>query len=192
MSLLAVDIGSSACKAVAFATGGKVLAQYSSHYSPRFPRPCHAEMDPEKFWDAVCSSCREVVKNLTDPAQALCLSSHGETFVAVDSHNRPLNDAILNQDSRAIHESAWCQEVLGRERLFHITGLFAHPMYPIPKILWLRKHQPETFASTKSFLTLIGYLLQRMGLPPYVDYSLASRFLAFDIRKLSWSDEILS
>jgi xylulokinase len=149
-------------------------------------------MDPEKFWDAVCSSCREVVRNFTDPVRALCLSSHGETFVAVGSRNEPLNHAILNQDSRATHESAWCQEVIGHRRLFQITGLFAHPMYPIPKILWLRKHRPEIFASTKSFLTLIGYLLQKMGLPPYVDYSLASRFLAFDIRRLSWSDEILS
>jgi xylulokinase len=192
MSLLALDIGSSACKAVVFATKGKVLSQHSSHYAPQFPRPCFAEMDPEKFWDAVCSSCREAVRNLADPVRALCLSSHGETFVAVDSHNRPLNDAILNQDSRAIDESAWCQEVIGRQRLFQITGLFTHPMYPIPKILWLRKHQPEIFASTKSFVTLIGYLLQKMGLPPYVDYSLASRFLAFDIRRLSWSDEILS
>jgi xylulokinase len=65
-------------------------------------------------------------------------------------------------------------------------------MYPIPKILWLREHEPEIFTSTHSFLTLIGYLLQKMGLPPYVDYSLASRFLAFDIQKRSWSEEILN
>src|SRR5258708_11987902 len=82
--------------------------------------------------------------------------------------------------------------MIGRQRLFQITGLFAHPMSPIPKILSLRKHQPEIFASTKSFLTLIGYLLQKMGLPPYVDYSLPSRFLAFDIRRRCWSDEVLS
>lgn len=192
MSLLAVDIGSSACKAMVFATSGHVLAQHSSCYAPRFPRPCFAEMDPETFWDAVRSSCWEAGRNLTDPVRALCLSSHGETFVAVNSHGEPLRDAILNQDSRAIDESTWCEDAIGRRGLFQITGLFAHPMYPVPKILWLRKHEPEIFAATKSFLTLIGYLLQKMGLPPYVDYSLASRFLAFDIRRLSWSDEILA
>jgi xylulokinase len=192
MSLLAVDIGSSTCKAVVFAASGKILAQHASRYAPEFPRPSFAEMDPEKFWEAVCSSCRAVGTSLTDPVRALCLSSHGETFVAVGSHGQPLTNAILNQDSRAIHESTRCEELIGRERLFQITGLFAHPMYPIPKILWLRKHKPEIFASTKSFLALIGYLLQKMGLPPYLDYSLASRFLAFDIRRRSWSDEILS
>jgi len=192
MSLLAVDIGSSACKAVVFATSGEIRAQHSSSYTVAFPAPGFAEIDPEKFWNAVCSCCRAVGKNLKDPVRALGLSSHGETFVAVDSHGKPLRNAILNQDSRAIPESAWCEEVIGREALFQITGLFAHPMYPIPKILWLKKHQPEIFSATKSFVTLIGYLLQKMGLPPYVDYSLASRFLAFDIRRRSWSDEILS
>jgi xylulokinase len=192
MSLLAVDIGSSTCKAVVFATSGEILAQHSSSYAPEFPRASFAEMDPEKFWNAVCFSSRAVCKNLKDPVRALGLSSHGETFVAVDSHGKPVTNAILNQDCRAIQESIWCEEVIGRQALFEITGLFAHPMYPIPKILWLRKHEPGIFAATKSFLTLIGYLLLKMGLRPYVDYSLASRFLAFDILKRSWSDEILS
>lgn len=191
MSLLAVDIGSSACKAVVFAANGQILAQHASGYAPELPRPAFAEMDPEKFWQAVCCSCRAVAPGLADPVQALCLSSHGETFVAVGSRGQPLTNAILNQDNRAIHESSRCEVVIGRERLFQITGLFAHPMYPVPKILWLRKHEPEIFAATKSFVTLIGYFLQKMGLPPYVDYSLASRFLAFDIRSRSWSDEVL-
>lgn len=191
MSLLAIDIGSSRCKAIAFAADGGILAQHSSSYVPEFPSPCFAEMDPEKFWNAVCFCCRAVSKNLKDPVCALGLSSHGETFVAVDAKGKPLTNAILNQDSRAVHESAWCEEVIGREVLFQITGLVAHPMYPVAKILWFRKHKPEIFAATKSFLALVSYLLRRMGLPPCVDYSLASRFLAFDVLRHSWSDEIL-
>jgi xylulokinase len=191
MSLLAVDIGSSTCKALVFASHGNVLAQHSVKYAPEFPRPAFAELNPEKFWDAVCSCSREVSAHLADSVQALCLSSHGETFVAIDSCGRPVTRAILNQDGRATRESAWCEETIGRERLFEITGLFAHPMYPIPKIVWLRNNQPDIFASTQCFASLIGYLLQRMQLPAYVDYSLASRFLAFDIRRRAWSDEIL-
>ena len=191
MSLLAVDIGSSACKAVLFAADGQILAKRASGYRPEFPRPCFAEMDPETFWSALCSTSRAVAHDRADPVQALCLSSHGETFVPVDNDGRPLGHAILNQDSRALEESSWCEDTIGRQRLFQITGLMAHPMYPIPKILWLRNHRPEMFAATRSFLTLIGYLLEKMGFPGYVDYSLASRFLAFDVQKRVWSDEIL-
>jgi xylulokinase len=192
MSLLVIDIGSSACKAVLFTVEGEILAHHTSAYSPEFPRPSFAEMNPEKFWHAICASCQAVVRDVADPVQALCLSSHGETFVALDADGRPLAPAILNQDSRATAEAAWCEEAIGRKRLFQITGQVTHPMYSIPKIIWLRHHRPDIFASTARFVTLIGYILQRMGLPPYTDYSLASRFLAFDIRNRCWSDEILA
>jgi xylulokinase len=192
MSLLAIDIGSSACKAVRFAVSGQILAQHTSAYTPDFPRPSMAEMDPEKFWHAICASSQAVARDVADPVQALCLSSHGETFVALDANGRPVAPAILNQDNRAVTEAVWCEEAIGRKRLFQITGLVMHPMYSIPKIIWLRKHRPDIFASTACFVSLIGYILQRMGLPPYVDYSLASRFLAFDIRQRCWSEEILT
>jgi xylulokinase len=191
MSLLAIDIGSSACKAVLFAVGGEILAQHTVAYTPDFPQPTFAEMDSEKFWHAVCASCRAVVKDAVEPVQALCLSSHGETLVVLDKNNRPLAPAILNQDSRATAEATWLEEAIGRKRLFQITGLVTYPMYPVPKMMWLRQHRPDIFASTARFVTLIGYILLRMCLPPHTDYSLASRFLGFDIRKLDWSEEIL-
>jgi xylulokinase len=192
MSLLAVDIGSSACKAVAFDEQGDILSAHACSYSPDYPKPGFAEMDPQRFWESICTCCSTVAKQSSERIQALCLSSHGETFIPVDAHGHPLGPAILNQDSRATAESEWYSQEVGRQRLFQITGLVAHPMYPIPKILWLRKHQPQLFTSTTCFVTLIGYLLQKMGLPAYVDYSLASRFLAFDIHQRCWSEEILS
>ena len=192
MSLLAIDIGSSRCKAVVFATAGGILTQHDCAYSPEFPAPSQAEMDPEIFWQAVCQCSQAVSKNLSDPVRAMCLSSHGETFVPVDGSNEPIGPAILNQDNRAIEEAEWLETTIGRKQLFNITGLVAHPMYPVPKILWLRKYRPDIFGPSVHFLTVIGYVLSRLGLPPYVDHSLASRFLAFDIRQRRWSDEILA
>jgi xylulokinase len=192
MSLLAIDIGSSRCKAVVFAVAGEILTQHSCSYQPDFPAPSRAEINPESFWKAVCSGSHAVCENLADPVQALCLCSHGETFVPVDEHNHAVAPAILNQDNRATEEAAWLEKTVGRTRLFEITGQVAHPMYPVPKFLWLRKHQPEIFSKTARFLSVIGYLLSRLGLPPYIDYSLASRYLAFDIRQRRWSEEILA
>jgi xylulokinase len=191
MSLLAIDIGSSACKAVAFTVDGEILASHSSAYAPDFPKPCYAEMDPAHFWEAVRTCSRAVAKDLSDPVRALCLSSHGESFVAVNKNNEPLAPAMLNQDNRATDEADWLEQQLGRKRLFGITGLIPHAMYPVPKILWLGKHQPEIFSSAAKYITIVGYILVRLGLPPYVDYSLASRYLAFNVREHRWSDEIL-
>ena len=191
MSLLAIDIGSSACKAAAFTADGELLAQHASGYTPDFPAPGYAEMDPKRFWDAVCTCTQAVARNLTDPVRALCLSSHGETFVPVNKKDEAIAPAILNQDNRAVDETAWLEQRIGRKLLFEITGLVAHPMYPLPKILWLRKHQPQVFSSAARFVSVIGYILLRLGLPPYIDYSLASRYLAFNVRKRHWSEEIL-
>ncbi|MFZ0299959.1 MAG: FGGY-family carbohydrate kinase [Candidatus Sulfotelmatobacter sp.] len=192
MSLLAVDIGSSRCKAVAFAVTGEILAQHTCAYSPEFPAPSQAEMDAELFWRAVCACSHAVSMNLSDPVRALCFSSHGETFVPVNGRNEAIAPAVLNQDNRATQETVRLEKLLGRKRLFEITGLVAHPMYPVPKILWLRKHRPEMFASSVRFVSVIGYLLSRLGLPAYIDYSLASRYLAFDIQRRQWSQEILA
>jgi xylulokinase len=192
MSLLAIDIGSSRCKAVVFALAGEILAQHSRAYTPEFPALSHAEINPEFFWQAVCRCSQAASRNLSDPVRALCLSSHGETFVPVNGSNQAIAPAILNQDNRATEETAWLERTIGRKHLFEITGLVAHPMYPVPKFLWLRKHRPDIFAPSVRFLAVIGYVLSRLGLPAYIDYSLASRYLAFDIRQRRWSEEILT
>ena len=192
MSLLAIDIGSSRCKAVVFSVTGEILSQHACAYTPEFHAPSHAEINPERFWQAVCRCSQAVSRNLSDPVRALCLNSHGETFVPVNGGNEAIAPAILNQDNRATEETVWLERTIGRKRLFEITGLVAHPMYPVPKFLWLRKHRPDIVAPSVRFLSVIGYVLSRLGLPAYIDYSLASRYLAFDIRQRRWSAEILA
>jgi xylulokinase len=193
MSLLAIDIGSSQSKAVLFAATGEVISRSAASYSPDFPRPAFAEMDPATFWHAVCDTSRNVTRDAQrDPVQAVCLSSHGETFIPVNAHGEPIGPAILNIDHRATKEAEWIAKTIGSRHIFDITGLVAHPMYPLPKILWLRQHQPDLYSAASRFLSVTDFLHTKLGLPPCVGYSLASRFLAFDVRKNCWSDEILA
>jgi len=193
MSLLAVDMGSSSCKAVALSTEGRILAERSNSYAPDIPKPSWAEMPAEKFWNALQSVTRAIADGaFEDPIEALSISSHAETFVAVNQNRQPVSPAILNMDNRAMVQANWMAEALGPRRIFEITGLAVHPMYPIPKILWMRENQKDTFSSAAQYLGVTDYLLTRLGLPPYIDYSHASRFLAFDVRQKCWSEEILS
>ena len=193
MSLLAIDMGSSSCKAVVHALDGRVLGEACQSYTPKIPAPSWAELPADTFWDAFCYVTRILASTVTDdPIEALGISSHGETFVPVDHHNQPLSPAILNMDNRAVAQAQWLKKILDPKHTFEITGLVVHPMYPVPKILWLREHQPKLYAKAHQFLSVPSYLLARLGLPPWVDYSLASRFLAFDVRHKTWSDEIFS
>ncbi|MGB8479701.1 MAG: FGGY-family carbohydrate kinase [Acidobacteriaceae bacterium] len=193
MSLLAIDIGSSRCKGVLFSSSGETLAQSTHSYAPEFSRPYFAEIHPDTFLDAVTTVSRSICElHRQDKIETISLSSHGETLVPVNSVGEPLRSAILNIDTRAAEEAAWCEQQMGRRHLFEMTGHTAHTMYPVPKLLWLRKHEPRLFQAGSRFLGVISYIFLRLGLPPYIDYSLASRFMAFDIRKKCWSDEILS
>jgi xylulokinase len=192
MSLLAIDIGSSRCKAAAFALSGVVIARSVCSYSPDFPQPGFAEMDPDKFWSAVCQTAREVSREAKhDPVQAVCLSSHGETFIPVNTKGEPVGVAILNMDNRASRQAQWCDKTMGAQRIFEISGLVSYAMYPVPKILWLREHRPEIYSSAERFLSVTDFIHVKLRLPPYIGYSLASRFLAFDVLSDCWSDEIL-
>ncbi len=193
MSFLSFDIGSSHCKGVLFSERGEVLAQRSYAFTPDFSEPAFAELEPELFWTAVSTLSRALAAGSTrDRIKALSLSSHGETFIPCNHQGDPLGRAILNIDNRAVSEAGWLEERFGRRKLFQITGQAVHAIYSIPKILWLKWNRPDLWKRKPTFLSVPAYVLSRMGMPPYIDYSLAGRYLAFDISASEWSSDILS
>ena len=192
MSFLSIDVGSSRCKAAIFSSSGEMLAIRSASYTPRLPRPGFAELEPDTFLNVVTALAREIAMiPAREPIQAVCFSSHGETIIPVSANGQALSSAILNIDVRATQESAWCEHEIGRRQLFALTGHTSHAMYPVPKLLWLRKNAPEVFRAASRFLGVTDYLLFRLGLPPYIDYSHASRFMAFDVHRCTWSKDVL-
>ena len=191
MSILSIDVGSSRCKAALINACGEILALRTRGYTPRHPRPGYAELDPKILFEVVSSLCREVSQGASEAVQAVCFSSHGETFVPMGHDGHALRPAILNSDMRATAEAAACEQRCGRERLFSITGHVSHPMYPLPKLLWLREHEPEVFAAAGRFAGVTDYMLLRLGLEPLMDYSHAARFMALDVSTRAWSDEML-
>lgn len=178
---------------MAFSEDGRALAQMTSSYPPlQTPRPAWAEIPAESFWQALRTVTQAIASETqSDPVEVLAISSHGESIVPVDSRSRALAPAILNMDNRATDEANAISAAFQPRRMYDITGLTVHPMYPLAKMLWMREHEADVFAKTVRFLAVPTYLLTRLGLPAYVDYSLASRFLAFDVRSKNWSAEIL-
>ena len=99
MSLLAVDMGSTNCKALAFSEDGSVLSQKTYPYAAESSHSSFSEIAPEKFWQALVSVTRGVAAEVNrDPVEVLAISSHGETFIPVDSRYRAIRPAILNVD----------------------------------------------------------------------------------------------
>jgi xylulokinase len=192
VALLAIDVGTSGPKAILYSADGHPLSVASIEFNVSRDAEGHAELDTEVLWTAV----RDVILRVTvdSPAhtvKAVSISSHGESFISLDRSGQPLGPFILNIDSRGASEAEELAQLVGRERLFEITGLPCHSMYTLPKIMWLRNNRPDVFSRAAKFLCVEDYLLHRAGLGAFISLSLASRTFALDLRHNNWSEEIL-
>ncbi len=191
MSLMGIDVGVTGCKAVVFETDGRMAGGAYREYPLHQPRPGWAEIDAEELWSAVSTVIRDAAGSAREPVSALSVASHGESILPLDRHGEPLGRFISAVDARAQDEADWWQAEVSRERIFQITGMPLHPLYSLPKLMWLRDHQPERYQQALWFVCVQDFVIHRLGLPPTVDFSLAARTMAFDIHRLEWSGELL-
>ena len=195
MTLLGLDVGTAACKGLLLDPGEGITGTARRDYPLSFPAPGRVELDPGLVWDAV----RDVVGELAAragaagrPVRALTFSVSCDEAVAVDAEGRALGPCIMALDTRSSAEAERFERTVGRRRIYELTGLPVHAMFPLVRLLWLREHEPAVFRRTARFLAWHEYLALRLGLEPVGDPSVAARTLAYDIRARAWSDELLA
>jgi len=189
MALLGLDVGSTSIKGVVFDESGNIIAQASAQFKTQWHENS-AEADAEMMWNTAA----EVIKSLalkSPDIEAICVGSHGETYIPVDADCKPVYSAVMNSDNRAVIETEFWEKNIGKRKIYAITGVPLHPMFSINKIMWLKNNKPDVFAKAKMFLSPGDYILGRLGVAPLTDYSLAGRTMAFDINRCDWSDDIL-
>lgn len=142
MAFLTIDVGSSELKVSCYSEDGTSLAAAQSEIGGAEIDGCRAELNPERLWQTVAKAIAAVCSQVRVPLRGASISSHGESFVALDRQGRALGNIILNMDTRAEQEAEEFAEALGRESLYQQVGLTPHPMYTIVKIAWLRKNEP--------------------------------------------------
>ena len=87
---------------------------------------------------------------------------HG--LVVLDEDLRPLRPAILWNDGRTAEECEHIEREIGLERLIELTGNRALTGFTAPKLLWLRRHEPDIFARVRHVLLPKDYVrLQLTG-----------------------------
>jgi xylulokinase len=114
---------------------------------------------------------------------------HGSVFL--DSAGEVIRPALLWNDQRTESDCAAITERVGAERLLELTGNPALTGFQAPKILWLRREEPEAHARLASVLLPKDYVRLKLSGERATDASDASGTLLLDVRARSWSDEIL-
>jgi xylulokinase len=192
MSLLGIDVGTTACKVVAFDLDGHPLASAAQEYPLHTPAPGHFELDANIVWEAVRATVRLINATLPDPVTALAVSSLGEAVTPLGKDGAVLAGSPVVFDTRAVEQSAQLEAVIGRERLARISGQPPHSMFTIAKLMWWAEHDPDLVRKTWKFLCFGDLVSWRLGAEPAIDYSLAARTMAFDIETYCWSDDVLA
>jgi xylulokinase len=189
MALLGVDLGSGSCKIAVFQEDGTVLARTVSAYTPPIsPGKDMLEIHSDGFFDAFVSAINKIAPDIRGKIEAMAISSHGESYIALDGTGKPLGNFIMNADNRAVEESSLLEKELGREYLYSICGVPPHPTFSLNKIAWHKRR--KLYEKAAHYLNVGDYILYRLNLGLLTDYSLASRVMGFDIRKKRWSEQI--
>lgn len=188
MKIAGLDIGTTGCKCTVFDEQGAYLGKAYRDYPVKREVSGH-EIDISAMMDGVYECIREMTGKYPDIA-GIGVTSFGETFVCTDGEGRPLHPAMLYTDPRGGEECRELIEKLGEKKIAYITGLRPHQMYSIAKIMWLKKHRPDIYGAAKRIFLMGDYVVYHLTGRAQIDYSLASRTMAFDIQKLCWSREV--
>jgi len=191
MSLIGLDIGTTGCKCMIFDIEGNVQSFSYKEYSVEDCGQGQYELDPYKVWQAVKYVIYNAVKNNKgDNPIALSVSSFGESATPVDKNGNILYNSILYTDNRGLEQS---QKLLGKLEeieIFKLTGVPVHPMYTINKVAWIKENMPDIFNNTWKFMLFEDLIIYFLTGTPMIDYSLASRTMAFNVVKKEWEPVI--
>lgn len=183
-----LDIGTTGCKITVYDQEGRYCDRYYKDYQVKRATGEH-EVDALAIWEGVKKVLREAAGNY--PAiEGIGVTSFGESCVLLDEEDLPVRPIMLYTDPRGAEECRMLTEKLGAEKIAKITGIAPHSMYSLPKILWVRNHQPELFGKVRRILMMEDYVTYLLTGNAKIDYSLAARSMAFDIKNLQWSEEI--
>ena len=180
MYYIGVDLGTSAVKLLLMDGAGKILNVVSRAYPLHFPQPGWSEQDPEETADI-------------DRTQVAGIGCGGQMhgLVALDAEDRVIRPAILWNDGRTEEETAWLNTEIGKKKLSELTANIAFAGFTAPKLLWMKKNEPENFARIRKIMLPKDYVNYCLTGVHSCDYSDASGMLLLDVQHKCWSKEML-
>lgn len=196
--LLGIDIGTSGTKTLLCDEAGRVLATATAEHEVSSPKPGWSEQDPDQWWTATRDATGQVLKKAdADGKQVIGIGLSGQMhgLVLIDDADpqsvKPLRPALLWNDQRTIEQVAEIEAAAGgREALIQAVGNPGLTGFQAPKILWVRKHEPEVYDKARHILLPKDYIRFRLTGEYATEVGDASGTLLFDVRNRKWNTDI--
>ena len=187
--VLAIDLSTTACKALAFEPGGAPVASARAALAKVSPQPGWQEQDSQDWWMATSAALAELMAQV-DAADvvALCLTHQRETFVCLDEDGAALRPAILWLDTRAASQV----RRLGSKRIHDVSGKPPSTTPSLYKLAWLADHEPDVLRRTSTVADVHAYLARKLTGRRVTSWASADPSGLVDMRTFEYSPELLA
>lgn len=192
MLYIGVDLGTSAVKLLLMDEVGTIINIVSKEYPLCFPHPGWSEQNPEDWFAQSVEGIKELTAG-ADKSQVAGISFGGQMhgLVALDAEDNVIRPAILWNDGRTGEETDYLNQVIGKDKLSEYTANIAFAGFTAPKILWMKKNEPDNFAKISKIMLPKDYLAYTLSGSFCTDVSDASGMLLMDVKNRCWSKEMM-
>ena len=191
--VLAIDIGTTNVKAAIFDEKGDALSVARTEVSIHSPAPNLAVQPLNELYEATIRSAKSAVKiaKIGD-VDAVSLSAQMHGLGAIDSDGKELLPLITYLDTRSAIVLENLEKMVSPHELYEKTGCPPLFIYPLTKLIWLKRTSPEIITKARWFVSAKDYVVYKILGEPHIDRSVMSGSQLLDIHKLTWSDLALS
>ncbi|WP_180539639.1 xylulokinase [Nevskia soli] len=193
---LGVDIGTGGSRALVVNAEGRIVAGITAaHDEIIMQQPLWAEQNPENWWDASSLAINGALKEAgIAPAEVkgIGLSGQMHGLTLLDAEDRVIRPALIWCDQRSQPQVDWVNAKLGRQR---VLDYIANPVltgFTLPKLLWVRDHEPALFERVRKVLLPKDYVRFRLTGDYATEVSDASGTALFNVVERRWSTEMVS
>ncbi|HMF33320.1 MAG TPA: FGGY-family carbohydrate kinase [Candidatus Lokiarchaeia archaeon] len=190
-----IDVGTSSVKVIVMDEAGKIPANTSerlpeSHFfQDERGLQCH-EANPKEWWVAARACLKRVTKELIKVGQVthdiagICVTGTSGTMLFLDGEDRPLANALMYNDNRAVAEANAINEAAADHcaKLGYQFGA----SFGLPKILWVQRHWPEIWTQTVRVIHCSDYIVGKLTGEFGVSDSSNALKTGFDLLDLQW------
>lgn len=187
--VIGVDCSTTAAKAMLWDATGQAVAEGRCGFGLTQARPGWGEQEAGDWWRATKAAIAEAVAPIdARRIGAISVTHQRETFVCLDASDEPIRPAMLWLDIRATAEV----EAFGTEEVHRLTGKPANPTPAWYKLLWLKRHEPETIARTAHVVDVGGYLVRKLTGEWATSWSSADPLGLVDLSTFDYDDGLLA
>lgn len=196
MYWLGVDVGTGGTRALLVDRQGTVKASFTAlHEDMQMERPLWAEQRPENWWDAAQEAIRGVLRDAAitgADVQGIGLSGQMHGLTLLDAQGNVIRPALIWCDQRSQQQVDFVHAKVGREKVLEYTANPVVTGFTLPKLLWIRDHEPQHFARIRKILLPKDYVRFKLTGEYATDVSDASGTSLFDVVKRAWSFDMCS